>query len=182
MNPFITRSRLAHERIRALLWQVSVALKLDERQERPEFASAGEPMTGARVRFRTDDKKFTRKYEVVNLELSGPVLFDGYHNDPTSTAKAFTGNGWFVTGDRACKDTTRNLSLAGRAKEVIVINRVIYFPQEIEIALERAAIPGNMPSYIAAFPFGDKGTRRRAITSCMAPFKAKMPRDVWFRP
>ena len=45
-------------------WIYGMLEPAHERQERPEFASVGKPMTGAGVRFRTDDGKFTRKMKL----------------------------------------------------------------------------------------------------------------------
>lgn len=123
-----------------------------EVREGHEFASIGKPITGANVRVRTDLGDLAKMYEVGSLELSGPVLFRGYYNDTISTAKAFTKDGWFITGDKAYIDSSGKVNMSGRAKEIIVINGIKYFPQDIETALEKANVPGILPSYIAAFP------------------------------
>ena len=128
-----------------------------EARERHEFASIGKPITGARVRVHTDLGSDVKMYEVGNLEISGSVLLRGYFNDHTSTAKAFTEDGWFITGDRAYIDSVQKVNMVGRVKEVIVINGVKYFSKDIETAVERADISGVMPSYIAAFPYRRSG-------------------------
>ena len=127
-----------------------------EAMEKHEFASIGKPIVGAEIRITTDGRT-AGLYEIGTLEISGPVLFSGYFNDPTSTAKAFTADGWFITGDRAYIDTSGKVNLTGREKEVIVINGVKIFPQDIENAIEKANLPGVIPSYIAAFSYRRQG-------------------------
>ena len=129
-----------------------------EERERHEFASIGKPIRGAMVRIRTDTEKLAESYEVGSLEISGPVLFKGYFNDVTSSAKAFTDDGWFITGDRAYIDSSGKVNLSGRSKEVIVINGVKYLPQDIESAIERAALPSIAPSYVATFSNRPQGS------------------------
>ena len=122
-----------------------------ETKEKHEFASLGKPISGANMRVSRDDGTPASAYETGNLELSGPVVFKRYYNDPAATMKAFTEDGWYITGDRAYIDSSHKANMSGRAKEVIVINGVKYFPVDIEAAIEKASLPGIMPSYIAAF-------------------------------
>lgn len=65
---------------------------------------------------------------VGNLEISGPVVFKGYFNNPTATEETFSSDGWFKTGDKALIDETGYLTLQGRSKEAMVINGVKYNP------------------------------------------------------
>lgn len=123
-----------------------------EAKEKHEFASIGKPITGAQVRISRDDGTPADVYEVGDLEISGPVVFKQYYNDPATTMRAFTEDGWYITGDRAYLDSSYKVNMSGRAKEVIVINGVKHFPVDIEAAIEKASLPGILPSYIAAFP------------------------------
>ena len=129
-----------------------------EEQEGHEFASVGKPITGAQVRIRGATGLPAEPNEVGDLELSGPVVFRGYYNDLASTEKAFTEDGWFITGDTGYIDTNGRLNLAGRTKDVIVINGAKYFPHDIEAAIEKENIPGVIPSYIAAFSHRPKNS------------------------
>lgn len=123
-----------------------------EAKEKHEFASIGKPITRAKVRISRDDGTPADMYETGNLEISGPVVFKQYYSDPATTMKAFTEDGWYITGDRAYVDSSHKVNMSGRAKEVIVINGVKHFPVDIEAAIEKASLPGILPSYIVAFP------------------------------
>jgi acyl-CoA synthetase (AMP-forming)/AMP-acid ligase II len=69
------------------------------------------------------------------LLVSGPLLFDGYFDDPASTAAAFTPDGWFRTGDVAVTDGDGFLSIIGRVKDVIRTGGESVAPTEVESVL-----------------------------------------------
>lgn len=52
--------------------------------------------------------------------IKGIPVFREYWNNPTETAKAFTEDGWFRTGDLGSIDDEGYLSITGRSKEIIV--------------------------------------------------------------
>lgn len=53
------------------------------------------------------------------LVLKGPGVFTGYYNNPEETAKVFTRDGFFKTGDVARIDENGYITLTGRIKEMI---------------------------------------------------------------
>jgi acyl-CoA synthetase (AMP-forming)/AMP-acid ligase II len=56
--------------------------------------------------------------ETGEVVVQGPNVFDGYENNPTANATAFT-DGWFRTGDQGVLDEDGYLALTGRLKELI---------------------------------------------------------------
>jgi malonyl-CoA/methylmalonyl-CoA synthetase len=79
--------------------------------------------------------------------LRGPQVFAGYWEQPDTTADAFTGDGWFRTGDLGRLDDG-DLAITGRIKELIISGGLNVSPREVELALEehpsvsRAAVVG----------------------------------------
>ncbi|MFH1124126.1 MAG: AMP-binding protein, partial [Pseudomonadota bacterium] len=53
------------------------------------------------------------------LVLKGPGVFTGYYRNPEENRKAFTGDGFFRTGDLARIDEKGYITLTGRIKEMI---------------------------------------------------------------
>ena len=53
------------------------------------------------------------------LVLKGPGVFTGYYNNPEENDKAFTGDGFFRTGDLAKIDEKGYIRITGRIKEMI---------------------------------------------------------------
>jgi acyl-CoA synthetase (AMP-forming)/AMP-acid ligase II len=66
--------------------------------------------------------------------VRGPLLFDGYFEDPSSTNDAFD-DGWFRTGDLAERDGDGYLTIIGRARDVIRTGGETVAPSEVEQAL-----------------------------------------------
>ncbi|MBQ0050568.1 MAG: AMP-binding protein [Treponema sp.] len=74
---------------------------------------------------------------VGEVAVKGPMVFQGYYNMPEETAKVFTEDGFFKTGDLGWLDKEGYLMLSGRAKNMIVTNggKNVY-PEEIENAFQ----------------------------------------------
>ena len=138
-----------------------------------EFASLGSCMPGIEMRVTVADNNCWGRKAASNesgdLEVTGPVVFQGYFNNPSATAAAFTPDGWFKTGDRAMIDSSGNLNLIGRSKETIVINGVKHIPQEIESAVEEISLPEILPGYIVCFPYRLQGMDTEQICIIYIP-------------
>ena len=65
--------------------------------------------------------------------VKGPMVMQGYYKMPEETAKMFTRDGWFKTGDLGWLDNENYLMLSGRCKNLIVTEggKNVY-PEEIE--------------------------------------------------
>lgn len=87
------------------------------------------------------------------LLLHGPLLFDGYLNDPEATAEAFTDDGWYRTGDRAELDDDGFLTIVGRLGTNIRTGGENVDPHTVEAAL--ASHPGI--DGVAVFGMPDPG-------------------------
>jgi long-chain acyl-CoA synthetase len=81
----------------------------------------------------------------------------GYFNMPEETAKAIDADGWFHTGDQGRFDTTGNLAITGRIKELIVTSygkKVAPVPIEAEIIrspyIDQALLYGDNKKFIVA--------------------------------
>jgi acyl-CoA synthetase (AMP-forming)/AMP-acid ligase II len=103
----------------------AVCLLRDEDMEaRP--GACGTPQHSVRVRLDPD---------TAELQVQGPLLFDGYFEDPEATAAAMTADGWFRTGDLAGVDADGYYSIVGRAAQVIRTGGESVAPVEVELAL-----------------------------------------------
>ncbi|MCX7353328.1 MAG: AMP-binding protein [Alphaproteobacteria bacterium] len=55
------------------------------------------------------------------VQIKGPNVFAGYLNDEAANQAAFTGDGWFRSGDLGRLDKDGYLHITGRVKELIVL-------------------------------------------------------------
>jgi acyl-CoA synthetase (AMP-forming)/AMP-acid ligase II len=84
------------------------------------------------------------------LLVRGPLLFDGYFDDPASTAAAFAEDGWFRTGDVAAVVGDGYLSIVGRVRDVIRTGGESVAPAEVEAVL--ADFPGIADIAVVGLP------------------------------
>ncbi len=69
---------------------------------------------------------------VGELAVRGPNLMSGYHRMPGETRRAFTREGFFLTGDLALLDEDGYVRIVGRRKEMIIRNGYNVYPREVE--------------------------------------------------
>jgi acyl-CoA synthetase (AMP-forming)/AMP-acid ligase II len=103
----------------------AVTLLRDEDMARKP-GSCGVPHHSVEVRLAPDNGE---------LQVRGPLLFDGYFDDEAATRGAFTEDGWFRTGDVASVDDEGYLSIVGRVRDVIRTGGESVAPTEVEAAL-----------------------------------------------
>jgi len=96
--------------------------------------STGIPLKGVKLRIANADS-VTGEGEV---QAFGENVMKGYYKEPELTAKVFTEDGWFRTGDRGKFDSSGFLYLKGRIKNMIVgSSGENIYPEEIESVINR---------------------------------------------
>jgi long-chain acyl-CoA synthetase len=95
------------------------------------IGSIGRPFPNVQVEVH-DPKPDSDGHQVGELKIRGGIVMNGYYNRPDAT-DAVLRDGWFYSGDLGYKDSSGNLYISGRAKEIIVLSsgKNIY-PEEIE--------------------------------------------------
>jgi malonyl-CoA/methylmalonyl-CoA synthetase len=74
--------------------------------------------------------------ELDEVQLKGGQVFSGYWRNPQATHEAFTGDGWFRTGDVGEIGDDGSLAIRGRIKELIITGGFNVYPREVELVLE----------------------------------------------
>lgn len=110
-------------------------------------ATVGFPVKGTSVRLGENDE----------LQVRGPQVMKGYWGKPEETARAFTEDGWFRTGDQADLSDGGRIRIKGRLKEIIVTSTGEKIPPvDLEFAIqadrlfEQVLVLGENRPFIAA--------------------------------
>ncbi len=128
------------------------------------------------------------------LMFRGPVVMEGYYNNPKGTAETIRPDGWIHTGDIATMDEDGYVTIVDRKKDMILTAGFNVYPAEIERVLcmhEAVALAavGSIPdefkgelakAYIILKP-GAQVSRESLVAHCRQHLAAyKVPRAVQF--
>ncbi|PGH48254.1 acyl-CoA synthetase [Streptomyces sp. Ru87] len=125
----------------------------------PRPGTVGVPLRGVGLRLVDEaGEAVADPAEIGEIQVRGPNLFTGYLNRPDATAEAFTGDGWFRTGDMAVRDPDGWVRIVGRkATDLIKSGGYKIGAGEIENALMEH--PGVRDAAVTGEPDEDLGER-----------------------
>jgi long-chain acyl-CoA synthetase len=92
----------------------------------------GVPIPSTEAAVLDDEGKPLPVGEVGEICIRGPQVMKGYWNRPDETAKVFTPDGWFRTGDMGFMDANGSFKITDRKKDMIVVSGFKVFPNEVE--------------------------------------------------
>ncbi|KAI0469793.1 acetyl-CoA synthetase-like protein [Xylariaceae sp. FL0804] len=134
-----------------------------------EVASLGRCMPGIEMRVLDQATGTSAASGMLgDLEVRGPVVFDGYYRNAAATSKAISADGWFRTGDRASIDSHGNLCLAGRRDDVVNINGVKFATAALQSALDTALVD-TCADRVVIFPSRSPGASSEQVTVAYIP-------------
>jgi len=131
--------------------------------------------------------------EVGQIEFKGPNVFQGYWRDREKTAREFTDDGYFRSGDLGRLDEDGYISIVGRDKDLIISGGYNVYPKEVELCIDQ--LEGVRESAVIGVPDADFGERvtavvvpeadepgEDAIITALRPLLAayKLPKQVTF--
>ena len=103
------------------------------------------------------------------LQMQGPNVFKGYWQMPEKTAREFTDDGFFISGDMAKMDEHGRIQIVGREKDLVISGGLNIYPKEIEEAID--ALDGVSETAIIGVPHADLGEGLVAVICPKAGFK-----------
>jgi len=92
----------------------------------------GMPIPSTEAAVLDDDGNILPVGEVGEICVRGPQVMTGYWNRPDETAKVFTRDGWFRTGDMGFVDAAGHFKITDRKKDLIIVSGFNVYPNEIE--------------------------------------------------
>ncbi len=124
------------------------------------LSSAGRPTPLTHVAVMDAAGALLPRGERGEIVVRGPLVMDGYHEDPAATAAAST-HGWHHTGDIGYLDEDNYLYIVDRAKDMIITGGFNVYSVEVEKAL--AAHPAVQDSAVFGLPDAKWGERVTAV-------------------
>ena len=128
--------------------------------------SVGLPLPGVELRLRGEPPE---------IQVRGPNVFEGYWERPEANEAAFTGDGWFHTGDLGEIEEDGYLRIVGRAKELIISGGYNVYPREVEDVVR--AHPEIEDVAVVGEPSEEWGERVVAYVVASAPLGLADLRD-----
>lgn len=128
--------------------ETTAGISLTNHTENNDDISVGQPFPGVKIKLDYDVADASG--EVGEILVGGGGVMKGYFRNAEETAKVFTKDGWFRTGDLGRYDNDKNLHIAGRSKELIIHGGFNVYPPEVEAALNdhpqviQSAVAGHM--------------------------------------
>lgn len=117
--------------------------------------TVGFPLPGIDVRLVDANTKSVAVGDVGSIQVKGPNVFQGYWQLPEKTAKEFTEDGFFITGDQGMISDDGYISIVGRAKDMVISGGYNVYPKEVELVID--AIDGVKESAVFGIPDADFG-------------------------
>jgi len=128
---------------------ISVSSPSDSRERR--IYASGYPMADIEFRIRDPETgTLLPRGKSGELIVKGYTVMQGYYNKPQETEDSFTGDGWFLTGDRAQIRPDGHLVFIGRYKDMLKVGGENVAPAEVEARL--LDIPGVNAVAVVAYP------------------------------
>jgi O-succinylbenzoic acid--CoA ligase len=125
----------------------------------------GRPLAGVQVRIGDDGE----------VLLAGPVLFDGYADDPERTAATLQ-DGWLRTHDLGRLEDDGRLKVLGRTDTVVLSGGVNVPAEAVEVMLERH--PRVRAAVVVGVPDAEWGERVTAVVECTGEVTLEELRDL----
>ncbi|MFC5289942.1 long-chain fatty acid--CoA ligase [Actinokineospora guangxiensis] len=129
------------------------------------FTSAGRPTPLTQVAIMDPAGALVARGERGEIVVRGPLVMDGYHDNPEATAAAST-HGWHHTGDIGYLDDENYLYIVDRAKDMIITGGFNVYSAEVERAL--SAHPAVQDSAVLGLPDPKWGERVTAVVQLRA--------------
>jgi acyl-CoA synthetase (AMP-forming)/AMP-acid ligase II len=126
----------------------------------PSTEVAGRPIWGLEVAIVDDDGQEVPTGEPGEIWCRGPLVCDGYYNNPEANAAAFR-DGWFATGDVGIRHPDGRVQVTGRKKNMIKSGGICIYPEEIEALLKQ--YPGIQDVVVVGLPDPQWGEAAHAM-------------------
>jgi long-chain acyl-CoA synthetase len=97
----------------------------------------GVPLPSITVEIRDSTGRELPHGEPGEICISGPIVMQGYYNQPTETAAVLGPDGFFATGDIGVMSPEGKIRIVDRKKDMVLVSGFNVYPNEVEAVLFR---------------------------------------------
>lgn len=138
--------------------------------DRQKMGTSGFPLANVEIRILREDGTVAGPNEKGEICVRGPSVMKGYYKNPQATAETII-DGWLHTGDLGWRDQEGFLTVAGRAKALLIsADGEKYSPEGIEDAIlnsgtliDQVLVYNDHRRFTSALITLDEGAIRRSI-------------------
>jgi acyl-CoA synthetase (AMP-forming)/AMP-acid ligase II len=129
---------LKYHRIRSAPLALGRQVEWANSEEEPAslLTECGYALPCCEVAIGNEEGKLLPPWHVGYVLIRGVSVTQGYYRDTVATAQAARAGGWMDTGDLGFLSITGRLTITGRVKDIIIIDGINIFPQDIERLVE----------------------------------------------
>ena len=115
----------------------------------------GMPLPSTDIAIRDDDNNPVKTGEPGEICIKGPQVMAGYWQRDDETAKVFTNDGFFKSGDIGVMDERGYVKIVDRKKDMVLVSGFNVYPNEVEDVV--ASCPGVMECAVIGVPDDKSG-------------------------
>jgi fatty-acyl-CoA synthase len=104
---------------------------MTDAESEPKTGTVGKPIFHSEMRLVDEAGRDVETGETGELLIRGSHVFSGYWRNPEATAESLV-DGWFHTGDMACRDADGFYTIVGRSKDMIISGGENVYAAEVE--------------------------------------------------
>jgi long-chain acyl-CoA synthetase len=97
----------------------------------------GVPLPSISVEIRDTEGRALPHGEPGEICIKGPIVMQGYYNQPEETAKVLGPDGFFATGDIGVMSPQGVIRIVDRKKDMVLVSGFNVYPNEVEAVLFR---------------------------------------------
>lgn len=160
------------------LTETSPTVTITQPEDTPEKReeTVGRPLEGVEVIVVADDGAPAAVGAVGEVAIRGYNVLKGYYRQPEETARAYTRDGFFRTGDLATMDAEGYLRIVGRQKDLILRGGFNVQPREVEDLLQTH--PAVQDVVVVGVPHEVLGEQ---VCACIVPVEGALVTDEEIR-
>ena len=114
------------------LTETSPAASINPMDLKAYNGAIGIPISSTEIVIKNDDEETLGIGEIGEICIKGPQVMKGYWNRPEETAKVFSKDGFFKSGDIGVMDDQGFFKIVDRKKDMILVSGFNVYPNEIE--------------------------------------------------